>query len=177
MEKKQLEPKNSLMRIFTVIYLLSLSILFSCEEKNKSSEDKLNRKEGVQELNIKNQNLSKVINNFIANTHIYPVDSHRDILFYFYIDKEDTLIDLINQAPYECQNLIGIATYKKYQLFFYSRSQLKNRLKDLIDLKESNYSIYCDEIIDTSYVDVIYQESFILKNGSINQMAYPLEGE
>ena len=143
----------------TYILIIFIFSIISCKKENKIN---------ISELNIYNSSLKEKIDNFITNIKIYPIESRDDVLIYFTVNKKnDTIIDLYNRNPYECKNLINVSFYKGKTIYFYSSKNLSNKINTLMKIDKNDYKPICNQNIINNEVDIIYQESYVLKNGVI----------
>lgn len=152
----------------TKYFIISVFFIWTCksnpENRNNSTLDY---------IEINNESLKNTLDRFIVNANTYPMNRESDILLYFYIRKEstDTIIQIINTPPYECENIRGYTIFKDYNLFFYSEENLNTKLMNEKNfLKTEKKMNDCESYINTMYVDMPYEEFFIIKKNLLIPM-------
>lgn len=152
------------MRYFIIL------VFFICACKNNPENRNNNTLDYIE---INNESLKNTLDRFIVNANTYPVSKESDILLYFYVRSEspDTIIQIINTPPYECENIKGYTDYKNYRLFFYLDTDLSTKLmSEKMLIKTEKKVKDCKEHIDTTYVDMPYEEFFTIKKDLIYPM-------
>lgn len=128
----------------------------------------------VNDIKFNSDNLKTVIDSFIIDTNIYPINGYNSILGYLSLSGSDTILILRNTPPYEKEDLVFRGKYKNYDLYFYSPLQLERKLENLIVYDKT---ILNNKILElqSNEIDMVYEASYIINGDDIRKEKIPLE--
>jgi len=153
-------------RVLLKIILFS-SLLVCC--KRIENKQNLNEK-----IHFNNHRFKTVLDSFIMNTGIYPVQKYEDILISIYKENKDTILSFENAPPFELKNLKLISNYKDFNIYIYAPSFLHKKMNTLISLDYEKDSNINKVKIDSMDIDMIYRTSYIINGDEIKLRKVPL---